>query len=126
MIYDAYCAGKTSPRMGRFLANLFKKQFDIFFKELAREKLPRRMFVTVPMALPLSLPLKRGRVALQEPPTMLVLAKFGMSGSPEKWPVLERDIFERLAPFFEWYADKSDSTINQWLRRHLNWLGASL
>jgi hypothetical protein len=116
--------------MGPAAAKLFTKRLGLavapLFDELKTAHLRGRTFVESPLPLPLELPLKKGNAELRYPLLDPILARSGFTIEPREWPVPEHALFARLAPFFAYYHDRSDSTVNRWLRRHLNWLGAPM
>ncbi len=121
-IYHAFLRGEVSANMGKHIKKALDPQLKLFYEELGRTRLRGKVFVLSGLPLPISLPQKRQNLILSEPPLTPMLDHFGLALAPYR-PETCRRPFEVLAPWLEFYLDKSDSKINQWLRRHLNWLG---
>ncbi len=123
-VYAAYREGRTSPRVHAFLGRLFGSDLDALRAQLALQKSPPRVCILSSAPFPAPFPFKKGNYTFTEPPLDQMLQNIGVAfrrgtgRTSSEW-------FVPIAPLVEWYADKSDSTINHWLRRHLNWLGAS-
>ncbi|HEY4525674.1 MAG TPA: hypothetical protein VJL32_01075 [Candidatus Paceibacterota bacterium] len=85
-----------------------------------------RVYVSSPLPLFMELPLRRGKVTIEEISVEELMRHFGFSIHEEGWPLSPSQTLRFLAPFWEYYYDRSDSTVNRWLKRHLNWLGAQV
>lgn len=124
-IYDAYCEGRVSERSRQFLRRLFEEDLKALCAELAVQKIPPRVCLVSPVRFPEPFPFKKGKYLFVEPPHDGVVKRIGVVFAPGGAKRASGEWFMVLAPLVEWYSNKSDSTINHWLRRHLNWLGAS-
>jgi len=85
-----------------------------------------RIFLDSPLPLFLKFPLRRGRTLLEHIPVADTIQHFGFELDEKKWLVPQSLSFRFLAPFLEYYYDRSDTQLNRWLKRHLNWLGAPI
>ncbi|MDP2598865.1 MAG: hypothetical protein Q8P49_03490, partial [Candidatus Liptonbacteria bacterium] len=121
-LYDRHTRKEVSDHFSRGLMKIMKPQIEAFFTEVRNSKLKGRAYLHSPVKLPLSLPVREGKVEVDEIPLALVLEKSGFSLEAEEWPFSNGDIFMRVAPFLEFYYDKSDSLINHKLRRRVHWL----
>jgi len=124
-IYEAYLKKDFSPPVMKAMGKILKPASESLLATV-RDQFKGPLYVNSPSSLPFPLPVKKGGVVLMEPPLADALQKFGFSVNLAEWPYPPNQVFKKLAPFLEFYGDKSDSTINHWLRRHLNWLGASV
>jgi hypothetical protein len=61
-----------------------------------------------------------------KPPVGAFLETSGFSIVSGNADVDAEVFFRTLAPFFEFYYDRSDTDINRWLRRRLHWLGSAI
>jgi hypothetical protein len=125
-LYTAYRRGDFSPRAARAMAAVLRPALTAFFADLAAHHARGLVYLTTPVPLPLALPFRRGSCTVSEPPLDRILAHAGFTLRQPVRGVAPDELFRKLAPFLEFYYDKSDSEINRWLRRHLHWLGASV
>lgn len=122
-LYRSYLRRETSQSVERFFNRLLKPAERAFFDEARNSRIRGRAYLDSAVALPFPLPYRKRNVMFDELPLRSILERLGFHINLAEWPISERGIVRRLAPFFERYYDTSDSTINQWLRRHLTWLG---
>jgi len=125
-LYAAYLRGDFSPRAARTMAAVLKPTLTTFFAGLVAHHVRGTVYLTTPLPLPLALPFRRGSVTITEPPLERILTHAGFTLRQPVRGIAPRELFRRLAPFFEFYYDRGDSEINRWLRRHLSWLGSSI
>lgn len=123
-LYAIYLTGGLSDSARRYFERLIKPGMQALLAELKLAHLKGETFCSVDIPLPVELPHKSGGVVLAEPPLADVLQKLGISLVPEEWGRTPAERFMRVAPFLEFYFRQNDSEINEWLRRHMNWLGA--
>jgi hypothetical protein len=72
--------------------------------------------------LPFALPHKHGAVIFEQFPLAEILAQLGFANRDGKYCDSDAVDARHLLPFIEAYFDKSNSDINQKLRRRLHWL----
>lgn len=126
-IYQMYIAGDLSPAADKYLKKILKPAEERLFAELTKARFGLGgVYIQTRLPLPFVLPHRAHSITLSEPPVAALLEKLGVSFDEATWPIPPARTFAHLAPFLEFYFYKNDSPINQWLRRHLNWLGASL
>jgi hypothetical protein len=125
-LYASYISGHLSPAAARAFAKILYGAFKPLLTLLATHRIKGTVYVQGSVPLPVALPFKRGAFVLAEPPLDALFEHFGFSLSLVPHGIASRELVRRLAPFLEFYYDKSDSSINRWLRRHLHWLGSSL
>lgn len=114
-MYKVFLASDVSPHMRTALERLLKPVTTALFKELPQKTCT--LYVRTGTKLPFLLPVTSTRRTLETVREAELVSRFGLT--------LDQELdIATLAPFLEFYYDKSDSTINRWLRRHLNWLGA--
>lgn len=121
-IYDRHLNKETADHFSRALMKIMKPQIERFFSEIRKSKLKGRAYLHSSLPLPISLPFREGRVEVREIPLGSILQRSGFVIEADEWPFSDGDVFMRLAPFLEFYYDKSDSEINHKLRRRVHWL----
>ncbi len=124
-VYRAYLEGRVSPTARRAFEKLLEPTARALLAELTVARLKGPMYLSSTEPLPFPLPHRGRSFTLLAPSLQTIAERLGVSIDPKQWPMAEEMIFPRLAPFFEFYFAKSDSWVNRWLARHLNWLGAS-
>ena len=122
-IYEKLLRREVSASMERKLRKIIKPSLDELRLRLRASRLKGKVFVRSDGKLPFVLPHMESGLRFLEPPLLKVLANFGLGIRPSEWPWPESGIFRRLMPALEFLSERTDSEINQWLRRHLNWLG---
>jgi hypothetical protein len=105
---------------------LVKPGIQSLLAELKLTKLKGEVYVNADDSLPFALPSKCGSYELADPPITEILEKLGLTITHAEWGMSPGQVLLRLAPFLEFYFAKNNSQINEWLKRHLNWLGASV
>jgi hypothetical protein len=125
-LYRAFLKGDMAPSGSKLFGKLLSKITVSMWSELQKTKVRGTVFLDAPLPLPLEMPFKKGAVTLVEPSLEPIVSRSGFLFHPSDWPIEQEHLFRRLAPFFAYYHDRSDSTVNRWLRRHLNWLGSPM
>lgn len=123
-VYDSYIRGDMSNSGTEFFGKLIEPAVMAFLKEFDSKKIKGTVYLEHDLAFPLPLPLKKGRAELRSAPLGELLERFGFGLERSSWGQTDQVLFRKLAPFFAFYQDKSDTTLNRWLKRHLSWLGA--
>jgi hypothetical protein len=121
-IYHAFLNEETSEHFRHALHKVMKPTIEKFFEAVRSSKLRGRAYIHAAVPLPFKVPLREGRVVMHELPLRDVLQKSGFSFDASEWEFPDSEMFVRLAPFLEFYNDKSESEINHRLRRRLHWL----
>ena len=124
-IYHLASRGHLSPAAARAIQKAMKPGLEALFHRIEKTKLHGAVYVESSVPLPFSLPHRSGRVTLTTIPLLPLVDILGFHLNLGEWPFDPSHIFRRLAPFVEFYYDKSDSEINHWLRRRLHWLAPS-
>ncbi len=126
VIYDLYLKNEISAETSKAIARIIAPAEKAFFREFRDLKTRGPVYVDSDRPLPWPLPaVKYGRKLVPCPMGRL-LDHFGFRTDFASWPIRPEGAFRFLAPFWDFYYDRSDTTVNRWLRRHLNWLGSSL
>jgi hypothetical protein len=128
-IYQDELAGMHADVTSKFLAKLIKMCTQLFTKEVEGSGLKGKVFVDSSIPLPFEMPAKKRTMTLTELPLETILEKFGFSfkeGGEIAASAVTVPLTSLLAPFFENFYDRGTGVLNQWLRRHLHWLGATL
>lgn len=125
-LYGLYLSHALSANLERALSRLFAPSLKRLFDGVRALKLRGAVYTTSESPLPFGMPCAKGRTVLEDPPLLKILDHFGFHMDFDDAPIGREHLFRRLAPFIEFYYDKSESPINRWLRRHLHWLGSSM
>lgn len=120
--YYDHLKNNVSENFARALSRVMKPASDEFFLKLKESGLAGPVYVHSPVPLPFRMPYEKGRTRLEELPIEKVIEKLGFTTKVSKWPMPASELFLCLAPFLDFYHDKSGSEINQRLRRRLHWL----
>lgn len=128
-LYCFYHRGLMSEHTGRAFKKIVAPALRAFFKGLEKSGVKGPVYVDMAHALPVSLPHRHGKAVLEEHPVKELLAALGFMlrdhGSGAKPRLAGENGNAVLRPvlyFIEAYFDKSNSEINQKLRRRLHWL----
>lgn len=121
-LYCLYHHGKMSAAAERAFKKTVEPALAAFFKELEKAKVKGTVYVDLPHALPFALPHKHGAAVLEEHPAQEMLAEFGFTADLSRFGEGKNAVLRPLLYFIEAYFDKSNSEINQKLRRRLHWL----
>lgn len=122
-MYHSYVDGHMSESAERAFKKLIDPVIEDFLREVEKGKLKGFVYVDSKHDLPFKFPYKHKGATFDQFPLWEVLQQMGfadMQGGEEPEHVLSR----HLLPFIEAYFDKSNSDINQKLRRRLHWLTA--
>ncbi len=120
-MYRAYLGKTMSESAARAFKKIIDPAVEQFLKEVGKGKLKGFVYVDAEHDMPFVLPHKYGAVTFDRFPLAEVLQQLGFAdreGSCGPDAVVSR----HLLPFIEAYFDKSNSEINQKLRRRLHWL----
>jgi hypothetical protein len=120
-MYRAYLNKAMSENATRVFKKIIDPAVEQFLKELGKGKLKGFIYVDADHDMPFVLPHKRGLVTFDHFPLAEILQQLGFAdreGNCGTDAVVSRHIL----PFIEAYFDKSNSEINQKLRRRLHWL----
>jgi hypothetical protein len=120
-MYRAYLNKAMSESAARAFKKVIDPAVDQFLKEIGKGKLKGFVYIDADHSMPFVLPHKYGGVTFDAFPLAEMFSRLGFADQEG-----ERDpdgIASRyLLPFIEAYFDKSNSEINQKLRRRLHWL----
>jgi hypothetical protein len=120
-LYRAYLGGAMSEAAARAFKKFIDPAVEQFLKEVSKGKLKGFVYIDAEHDLPFALPYKYGAATFEQFPLAEILAQLGFAnreGNCGPDAVVSR----HLLPFIEAYFDKSNSDINQKLRRRLHWL----
>jgi hypothetical protein len=120
-MYRAYLGGTMSETATRAFKKFIDPAVEQFLKEIGKGKLKGFTYVDAEHDLPFPLPHKHGTTTFDQFPLAEILQQLGFAerdGGHGSDAVISR----HLLPFIEAYFDKSNSEINQKLRRRLHWL----
>jgi hypothetical protein len=120
-LYRSYLDGVMSETAARAFKKIIDPATNAFLKEVGKGKLKGFVYVDAEYDLPFALPYKHAGATFDNFPIAEMVQKLGfadMEGSVGPRTAIPR----HLLPFIEAYFDKSNSDINQKLRRRLHWL----
>ncbi|HUC31127.1 MAG TPA: hypothetical protein VMR99_00350 [Candidatus Paceibacterota bacterium] len=121
-MYRAYLGGAMSESAARAFKKFIDPVVEQFLKEVGKAKVKGFVYVDAEHDLPFALPHKHGAATFEPFPLAEIFQQLGFAdreGDCGSDAVISR----HLLPFIEAYFDKSNSEINQKLRRRLHWLG---
>ncbi len=121
-LYDAFIKKDASPAFIRSFHRLLRSEVSDFLVQVKKSRLKGRVFLHSSAPIPFDVPRSFGRVTFLDLPMAKVLTKGGFQMDFRRLPLAQKDVFMKLAPFFEFHCDKSNSDINNKLRRRLHWL----
>lgn len=122
-LYCLYQRGEISEGARKAFKKTIAPALEALFKAMERGRIRGAVYIDIPHALPLKLPHKHRAVTLEEHPIGELLAELGFA--LPAGAALGEDknaVLRSLLYFIEAYFDKSNSEINQKLRRRLHWL----
>jgi hypothetical protein len=120
-LYRAYLGNAMSEAAARAFKKFIDPAVEQFLKEVDKGKLKGFVYMDAEHDLPFALPYKHGAATFEQLPLADILQQLGFAnreGDCGSDAVVSR----HLLPFLEAYFDKSNSDINQKLRRRLHWL----
>jgi len=118
-LYKMYRRGGTSADVARAFKKMLEPALAAFFKEIERAKVNGAVYIDTVHDLPFDVPYKHAGASFEAHPIGDVLGKFGFSADLAK----RSNADVRAAIYFlEAYFDKSNSLINEKLRRRVHWL----
>ncbi len=121
-LYRAYLGGAMSEVAARAFKKFIDPAVEQFLKEVSKEKLKGFVYMDAEHDAPFVLPHKYGTATFEQFPLAEVFAQLGFANREGKDWGSDAVIARYLLPFIEAYFDKSNSDINQKLRRRLHWL----
>ncbi len=121
-LYFIFLQNKISSRVGKYFKKIFMPSLSSLLNKIDKLKLKGKIYIFGENS-PLPL-LEERRSAFGAPSLNEFLEKSGFALDSRKSFSYSFDIFSLLAPFFEFYYDKSNTEIDHWLRRRLQWLGS--
>ncbi len=123
-LYHLYMHGGFSDHAAR----VFRRAIDPAVAELLAEsekrKLKGSVFIDAPYRLPFETPYRHGDAVFEDLPLGEILKSVGFTDLKGCEGVQGHVLSRHLLPFIEAYYDKSNTDINQKLRRRLHWLAA--
>jgi hypothetical protein len=123
-LYRSFRSGEMPGAPARLLKKILDQAEAPLWREVKSMNMRGPVYVEGGLEPVDGLPQKKGRAELLPPPVESLCEHSGFTYNIEEWPMHKDEFFSAIAPFLAYYHDRSDSTVNRWLRRHLNWLGA--
>jgi len=121
-LYESYLNKDMSDGFYGAVSRVLKPETEVLSDKIKAIKPSGKIFVRSPLALPPFLRARLGRFSFESLPLKEALDKSDFRLDLARCGMLPGDAFARLAPFFEFYYDKSASEINHRLNRRLHWL----
>lgn len=122
-LYRGYLKGEIGENVRRDFEKVFTEEIDSLLNAIGPLKPTGNVYLEgddIPFAL-----LEKRSKAFSKPPVAAFLEASGFSIGSQNGHADSETLFRTLAPFFEFYYDKSDTQVNHWLRRRLHWLGSA-
>ena len=120
-MYRAYLGGAMSESAARAFKKFIDPAVAQFLKEVGKGKLKGFVYVDAEHDMPFALPHRHGTATFDRFPIAEILQQLGFADRGGDWGS-DAVISRHILPFIEAYFDKSNSDINQKLRRRLHWL----
>jgi len=124
-LYREYLHGNMSKDALRAMKRVIDPAVRHFTEALEKEKLGGYAYVDAPHELPFETPHRAAGVTIEPVPLGEILESLDFPSSvavKDGGAVPRRVLVRNVLPFIEAYFDKSNSEINQKLRRRLHWL----
>jgi hypothetical protein len=120
-LYRSYLAGDMSPAAARAFKKIIDPATAALLKEAEKAKLQGFVYVDAGHDLPFALPHRHGGMTFDRFPAGEILRQLGFADDAHGH-MPRRAVYRNLLPFIEAYFDRSNSEINQKLRRRIHWL----
>ena len=120
-MYRSYLDNAMSEAAARAFKKFIDPAVEQFLKEVGKGKLKGSVYIDAENDLPFALPYKHGAATFEPFPLAEILRQLGFADREGDYGP-DAVISRHLLPFIEAYFDKSNSDINQKLRRRLHWL----
>ena len=121
-LYEQYRARAMSESAARAFKKILDPALDNFFEALAKKNIRGFVYIDADHELPFTLPHRVNGATLEAMPIAEVLEALDFPSDSAAGDLSPRILSRHLLPFLEAYFDKSNSDINQKLRRRLHWL----
>lgn len=121
-LYRGYLKGEMSEAAKKVFKKAIHPAISEFLHEADRAKLRGFVYIDAPHDLPFVLPYKWGSATFAELPLESILNQLDFQTDLKNTKIPAGVLSRHLLPFIEAYFDKSNSGINQKLRRRLHWL----
>ncbi len=123
-LYHMYVRGEFSDHAARAFKRAIDPEVAELLAESEKKKCKGSMFIDAPYRLPFETPYRHGDAVFEDLPLGEVLKSVGFTDLKGGEGVHGHALSRHLLPFIEAYYDKSNTEINQKLRRRLHWLAA--
>lgn len=123
-MYERYLERDLSKTALQHAKKLVDARVQSLIAALRSSRLKGTVYGMPDLPLPFSTPHKFKNGTLTEIPLYGILEKVGLAIDRDEWPLDSAHLLRYIGPFLEYYYRRDESQINQWLKRHLNWLGA--
>jgi hypothetical protein len=121
-LYERYRAHAMSASAARAFKKILDPAVAKFSEALAKKNIRGFVYVDTEHELPFDLPHRVSGSVLEAIPLREILEALDFPGESAAGTLPSRVLSRHLLPFLEAYFDKSNSDINQKLRRRLHWL----
>ncbi len=121
-LYEQYRARTMSESAARAFKKILDPAVDDFFEALAKKNIRGFVYIDADHDLPFELPHRVHGATVEAMPIGEILEALDFPREAADSRLSQRILSRHLLPFLEAYFDKSNSDINQKLRRRLHWL----
>lgn len=121
-LYLSYRTGTMSLGATRAFKKTIQPAVDELLKEIERAKITGFVYVDASYPLPFDFPYKYRGATFEHIPISEILLGLDFRETVDGYDGLPHVLSRHLSPFLEAYFTKSNSEINQKLRRRLHWL----
>jgi hypothetical protein len=121
-LYANYLGKDMSDGFYAAFSRVIRSEVENLATEIKKLKTGGKIFMHSSLPLPANLSVRLGHFSFDSLPLNEALNKAGFRLDLACHEMPANEAFTRLAPFFEFYYDKSNSEINRRLNRRLHWL----
>ena len=121
-LYKKHLDGDMSEHVKKAVKKAIQPALDAFWEEIGKGKLRGFAYIDAQSAMPFALPHRHGPATFEKHPVGDILAQLGFSADPGVADGDRNATLRATLYFLEAYFDKSNSDVNQKLRRRLHWL----
>jgi len=121
-LYEQYRTHEMSESAARAFKKIIDPAVAAFVAALAKKKIRGFVYVDAERELPFAMPHRLRGAVIEAMPLSEILEELDFPAESAGIALPPRILSRHLLPFLEAYFDKSNSDINQKLRRRLHWL----
>ncbi len=122
LLYDRYLGNDMSGHAYRHFDQTVKVAVGALFDTFQKKKFSGPVFLKGGPEMPFALPQRKAGMLISRISLPNLLEWRGFKLRKSLWPGNRPPLTHYLAPFVEFYYDKSNRHINHWLKRRIHWI----